>query len=244
MTVNRFTARYSDRPQARKCDTAGCPRETRSSVSGLCDRCRNNFRRLGHVAQALPATAELDRYVRRMEEARGRLKLLDLAALEARWTMLVEDCRAKATPTFKNQHVLSYNGWEREGSALIRDISEAISFTRALDLLGAIHLMNLERPGAFQSEDALGCCVVELFRRTGRVGCKVMAQNAHNGTIEKSYRREMSRNSRLAAARLLNVGLGAASLALAKRAAKQETEAKAVRADYWATVHALEAAPA
>jgi hypothetical protein len=242
MPTDRFTSRYSDQAITRKCDTPACSRQTRSSVSGLCDHCRNNFRRLGHVDQVLPATAELDKFVRRLEEARGRLKHLDLEALEARWDMLVDDCRAKATPTYKDQRVLSYNGWEREGSALIRDIAENISFTRALDLLGAIHLMNIERPGVFKSDDGLACRTVELFRRTSRVGCKVMAMNSHNGTIEKSYRREMSRNSRLATARLLNLGLGAAAVALAKREAKRADEAKATRESYWAGVAAIESA--
>jgi hypothetical protein len=35
--------------------------------------------------------------------ASGRLKTLDLEALEARWTTLVDDCRAKATPTYKDK---------------------------------------------------------------------------------------------------------------------------------------------
>ena len=153
----------------------------------------------------------------------------------------MDDCRARVTPTYKDRNVLSCNGWEREASQLIRDISEAISFTRALDLLGAIHLINLERPGFFKSEEALACSTVELMRRTSRVNCKVVAMNNANGTISTSYRREMSRNSRLAAARLLNVGLGGASLALAKREAKRADEAKAVHSDYWAAVHAIEA---
>jgi hypothetical protein len=69
-----------------------------------------------------------------------------------------------------------------------------------------------------------------------------MAMNSHNGTIEKSYRREMSRNSRLATARLLNLGLGAAAVALAKREAKRADEAKATRESYWAGVAAIESA--
>jgi hypothetical protein len=241
--MSAFTARYGRTQPTRTCSTEGCS-GTAAGICTRCYKCANNFRRFGHELQTLPSTAELDKFVRRMEEQRGRLKLLDLSALEARWVVLVDDCRARATPTYKDQKVLSYNGWEREASALIRDISESISFTRALDLLGAIHLMNIERPGVFKSDDGLACCTVELFRRTSRVGCKVMAMNAHNGTIQKSYRREVSRNSRLATARLLNVGLGSAATALAKRAAKQEEEAKAVRDSYWETVRALEAATA
>jgi hypothetical protein len=237
---NRFAHRYAGQPATRQCSSPGCAR-TAPSISGRCHRCANRLRRFGSVEQTLPATHELDRYVRRMEEQRARLKLLDVDALERRWTELVADCRGRATPTFKDQKVLTYNGWEREASALIRDISENISFTRALDLLGAIHLMQIER-GAFRSDEALACCTVELMRRAANVGTKVVSMNAHNGTISNSYRREMSRNTRLAAARLLNVGLGAAAVALAKKAAARADEAKATRTDYWAAVAAIEQA--
>ena len=240
--TSRFLARYSDRLNTHTCSTEGCSRTART-MSGRCSACTHRMRRFGHPLQALPSTAELDKYVRRLEEARGRLKLLDIEALERRWTELVADCRGRATPTFKDQKVLTYNGWEREASALIRDISESISFTRALDLLGAIHLMQIER-GAFRSDEALACCTVELMRRAANVGTKVVSMNAHNGTISNSYRREMSRNTRLAAARLLNVGLGAAAVALAKREAKRADETKATRTDYWAAVAAIEQATA
>jgi hypothetical protein len=237
---SRFQARYSGQLHIRTCSTDACGR-TASGISSRCNRCANNLRRFGHELQTLPSTSELDKFIRAAEEQRGRLKHLDLAALEARWVNLVDDCRANATPSYKDQKVLSYNGWEREASALIRDIAESITFTRALDLLGAILLLNLERPLAFKSEEAMACSIVELFRRTSRVGCKVVSMNTHNGTIENSYRREMSRNSRLAAARLLMTGLGAAAMALAKRSSRQEAEAKKVREAYWQTVRALEA---
>jgi hypothetical protein len=177
-----------------------------------------------------------------MEEARGRLKTLDLGALEARWTSLVSDCRAKVTPAYKDHHILSYSGWEREASQLIRGISDVIPFTRALDLLGAIHLMAIERPGFFKSEEAFSCCVVELLRRTSRVSCQVVAMNNTNGTIARSYRRELGKNSRLACAKILMVALGSAAQALAKREAKRADETKAVQADYWSTVAAIESA--
>jgi hypothetical protein len=124
---------------------------------------------------------------------------------------------------------------------LIRDISEVIPFTRALDLLGAIHLMQMERH-TFKSDEAFSCSTVELMRRTSRVGCKVVAMSNSNGTITRSYRREMGKESRLACAKMLTVALGAAAQALAKREAARAGEVKAVRADYWATVHAIEAA--
>jgi hypothetical protein len=187
--------------------------------------------------QTLPSTTELDKFIRRMEEARGRLKTLDLAALEARWTALVSDARAKATPAYKDHHILSYNGYERDAAQLIRNVSDVIPFTRALDLLGAIHLLQIERR-FFKTEESMACCTVELLRRTSRVGCKVVATNNSNGTITRSYRREMGKDSRLACAKMLTVALGAAAQALAKREAARAGEVKAVQADYWASVHA------
>jgi hypothetical protein len=237
-TANRFAQRYTT--HTRTCSTEGCS-GTAKGISTRCHTCVAHLRRFGDCLQTLPSTAELDKYVRRLEEARGRLKTLDLAALEARWTVLVDDCRAKATPTFKDRNVLSYNGYEREASQLIRDISEAIPFTRALDLLGAIQLMAIERPGFFKSEEALACSTVELMRRTSRVNCKVVAMNNANGTISTSYRREMSRNSRLACAKMLNVGLGAAAVALAKREAKRADREQETRASYYDAVRAIEA---
>jgi hypothetical protein len=241
--TSRFQDRYSGQTYTRQCSSPGCSNTTRT-MGGRCHTCSARLRRFGAVDQVLPTTAELDKFIRRMEEARGRLKALDLTALEARWTVLVDDCRAKATPAYKDKRVISYNGWEREAAQLIRDVSEAISFTRALDLLGAIHLMTIERPGFFKSEEALACSTVELMRRTSRVGCKVVAMSNHNGTITRSYRREMGKDSRLACAKMLTVALGAAAQALAKREVARAGEVKAVQADYWATVHAIEAAAA
>jgi hypothetical protein len=239
-TSNRFQARYSGQTYTRTCSTPACSGTTKA-INGRCHTCAARLRRFGHELQTLPSTAELDKFIRRIEEARGRLKLLDVTALEARWTMLVDDCRAKATPTFKDHHRLSYSGWEREGAQMIRDMAEQISFTRALDLLGAIQLLQMER-GFFRNDEALACCTVELMRRTSRVSCQVVAMNNTNGTIARSYRRELGKESRLACAKMLTVALGAAAQALAKREAARAGEAKAVQADYWATVHAIESA--
>ena len=60
-----------------------------------------------------------------------------------------------------------------------------------------------------------------------------------NGTIARSYRREMSKNSRLAAASLLNVGLGAAAQALAKRESARADQERATRSAYFNTVQAI-----
>jgi hypothetical protein len=236
----RLYDRYGHTQPARTCSTPACSGTTKA-INGRCDTCAARLRRFGDCLQTLPTTAEMDKAIRRIEEARGRLKLLDVTALEARWTMLADDCRAKATSTFKDHHRLSYSGWEREGAQMVRDMAEQISFTRALDLLGAIQLLQMER-GFFRSDEALACCTVELMRRTSRVGCKVMAMSVHRGTIARSYRRELGKDSRLATARLLNMGLGAAAAALAKRAAAQAGEAKKVQTDYWASVRAIESA--
>ncbi len=238
--TSRFTGRYGHTQPTRTCSTPGCSGTARN-MSGRCHTCSGHLRRFGHPLQTLPTTAGLDKFIRRMEEARGRLKHLDLAALEARWTTLVDDCRAMATPSYKDSHILSYNGWTREAAQLIRDVSEAIPFTRVLDLLGAIHLMQIERH-TFKSDEALACSTVELLRRTSRVSCRVVAMNNTNGTIARSYRREMGKESRLACAKMLTVALGSAAQALAKRESKRADEAKAVQSDYWAAVHAIEQA--
>jgi hypothetical protein len=237
----RLYDRYGHTQPARTCSTPACSGTTKA-INGRCHTCAARLRRFGDCLQTLPSTTELDKFIRRIEEARGRLKTLDIAALEARWTALISDCRARATPAYKDHHILSYSGWEREASQLIRDISEAIPFTRALDLLGAIQLMAIERQGFFKSDEAFSCCVVELLRRTSRVSCQVVAMNNTNGTIARSYRRELGKNSRLACAKMLNVALGSAAQALAKRESKRADETKAVQANYWATVAAIEAA--
>jgi|HubBroStandDraft_6_1064221.scaffolds.fasta_scaffold188698_4 hypothetical protein len=68
--------------------------------------------------------------------------------------------------------------------------------------------------------------------------------NNASGTIARSYRRELGKDSRLACAKMLMVALGAAAQALATRESKRADEAKAVQSDYWATVAAIERAPA
>jgi hypothetical protein len=241
---SRFTARYGS-PTSRTCSTDGCARQAKN-LAGRCDRCINRLRRFGHVLQELPDIYTLDPAIRRMEQARGRLKGLDLMALEARWIELVADCRGRATPTYKATMRLSHNQWETEASALIRDLGEAVTFTRALDLLGAAFLIQIERPQSFRSEEAFQCCVVELFRRAagGHVGRRVAAMREENGTIRRSYRKEVARQTRLAAFRYLNVGLGAAAAALAKREAAREEQARETRAHYYDAVRAIEAAVA
>jgi hypothetical protein len=236
MPATRFTTRYGS-PPARLCTTEGCTRQA-SNIAYLCHRCVNHLRRFGHPLQDLPDTYSLDAAIRRMEEQRARLRALDIAALEARWTTLVDDCRGRAEPSFKAHKRLSYNKWDAEASVTIRDLAESLSFNRALDLLAAMHLLNIERPHAFRSEESFACCVVEQFRRAGNVG-RGWARVLPGETRQHSYRKELSRPTRLATASYLNVGLGAAALALAKREAKREAQAKATQADYYAVVRAL-----
>jgi hypothetical protein len=232
----RFTDRYGHQ-SARTCSTEGCS-GTSKTINGKCHTCIARLRRFGDCRQTLPTTAELDRSIRAAEEERGALKNLDIGALEARWTTLVNDCRAKATPSFKDKGTLSYSSYEREAAQLLRDISEAITFTRVLDLLTAVHLLHLE--GRWRSDEAMACSMVELLRRTSRVSCQVTAQNNHNGAIKCSWRRELGKNSRLAAARMLTVALGGACAALALRKSKRADQERAARTAYYDVVRSLE----
>jgi hypothetical protein len=232
----RFQARYGSAP-TRLCTTEGCSRQS-TSIGGLCYRCVNHLRRFGHPLQDLPDTYSLDAAIRRMEEQRARLRALDIAALEARWTTLVDDCRGRAAPSFKAHKRLSYNARDAEASVVIRDLNDTLSFTRALDLLAGMHLLNIERPNTFRTVEAFACCVVEQFRRAGNVG-RGWSRVLPGETRQHSYRKELSRNTRLATASYLNVALGAAALALAKREAKREADAKVTQADYYAVVRAL-----
>jgi hypothetical protein len=238
-TANRYAQRYGSAP-ARTCSTPTCNRDVPpTAITSRCSRCRHNHSRLGHELQTLPSTPELDKRIRAGEEERGSLKYLDLAALETRWTLLVDETRAKCTSSYKDKGTLSYNGHEREASQLIRDCADQITWLRAFDLITAVHLLHLE--GYWRSEGAMACSLVELLRRTSRVGCRVVAMNNSNGTIERSYRRELSRPSRLAAARMLMVALGGACSAIALRKHKRADQERETRASYYDAVRAIEA---
>jgi hypothetical protein len=110
----------------------------------------------------------MDKFIRRIEEQVGRLPRLNIEALKARWEDVVSECRATAAPSYKDRGTMSYNGWTREGAQMVRDVSEAVTFERVLGMVGAVHLLNLER-GFFISEEAFKCSMVELVRRTSRV---------------------------------------------------------------------------
>ena len=83
--------------------------------------------------------------------------------------------------------------------------------------------------------------MVELLRRTSRVSCQVVAMNNANGTIARSYRRELGKNSRLACAKMLMVALGSAAQALAKRKSKRADQERETRSSYYAVVNSIAA---
>jgi hypothetical protein len=239
-TANRFEARYSGQTNARTCSTPSCSNTTRQ-MNGTCGTCSARLRRFGDCLQTLPSTAEMDKLTRRIEEQVGRLPRLNIKALKARWEDVVSECRARAMPSYKDKRTMSYNGWDREGAQMVRDVSEAVTFERVLGIVGAVHLLNLERP-FFRSEESFKCSMVELVRRTSRVGCKVVAMSASRGTITCSYRRELSKNSRLAAFNYLLAGVGLAALKLAEIEHGRKEREQANKEAYHRAVNAIQAA--
>jgi hypothetical protein len=189
----------------------------------------------------LPKSTEMDPWVRRGVEQRGRSSHRTVEALRARWEIMVSECRGRATPSYKQGH-LSYSKWDQAASVLIRGIADNLSFERVLDLLTAIHLRHLERPFT-HTEESLACVTVELMRRAaGPLGRHITDMHHENGTIRRSYRGEVSRQVRLSAAGYLELALGGAAIALAKREAAREGETQAVRANYHEAVRAIEQA--
>jgi hypothetical protein len=237
----RFAQRYSNQTHTRTCIVEGCSRTTQQ-VSGRCGTCTARLRRFGHPLQTLPTSYDLDTAVRRMETQRASLKLLDVAALERRWQEMVTECRGQAEPSYRTSGRFTHNKWDTDASRIIRDMGEGLSFTRAFDLIGALHLIAIERPGFFKSDEAFACSTVEVLRRAANIGRFVTEMRESNGTIRRSFRQEVPRNSRLATAKLLHMGAGVAAAALAKLEAAKAEKAKATRGDFWATVAALESA--
>ena len=160
----RLYDRYGHTQPARTCSTPSCS-GTAKGISTRCHTCVAHLRRFGHELQTLPSTAELDQvHDDASRRPVGRFKASGHrrpgGSLGPRWS---DDCRARATPTYKDRNVLSYNGWEREASQLIRDISEAISFTRALDLARRYPPDQLRAPRLLQAaRKHCACCTVEL----------------------------------------------------------------------------------
>jgi hypothetical protein len=211
-------------------------------MNGTCGTCSARQRRFGHALQTLPTSYDLDTAVRRMETQRASLKLLKVEVLERRWQEMVAECRGQAEPSYRTSGRFTHNKWDTDASRIIRDMGEGLSFTRAFDLLGALHLISIERPGFFKSDEAFACSTVEVLRRAANIGRFVTEMRESNGTIRRSFRQEVPRNSRLATAKLLHMGAGVAAAALAKLEAAKAEKAKATRGDFWATVAALEAA--
>jgi hypothetical protein len=240
---SRFTARYSAQTSARICSTEGCSNTTKQ-MNGTCGTCSARLRRFGHPLQTLPSNYDLDTAVRRMETQRASLKLLKVEVLERRWQEMVTTCRGQAEPSYRASGRFTHNKWESEASRIIRDIGESLSFTRAFDLIGALHLIAIERPGFFKSDEAFACSTIEVLRRAAKIGRFVTEMRESNGTIARSFRTEVPRNTRLAAAKFIHLGAGAAAQSLAKLESKRADEAKAVRADYWQAVAAIEQAAA
>ena len=237
--MNRFITRYGgSAPSARTCSTPGCDRQART-LGGLCHRCANNARRYSDPLQKFPTPAELNPYVYRMERQRARHRHLMVDVLEARWNEVIDDCRGRAAPTFANTRRLSYNKHEAAGAALVRDIGENVAFTRALDLMGALQLMQIER-GYFRTEAAFHCCLIEALRREAGIGTIKLARKDRDGV--HSYRKALAKEVRLAAARFVHVGMGAAALALAKRESEREQQSKTIRTSYYTAVETIEAA--
>jgi hypothetical protein len=184
---------------------------------------------------------ELDGYIRRAEGARGRVKhLLKGGALEARWADVVSNCRANAEPSYRQSGRFTHNKHATQAAALVRDIAESIDFLRALDLMTAIHLMNLE--GRFRSDEAFACSTVELMRRAANVGRFVTEMRDSSGAIRRSFRREVSKEVRLEAARTLQLGLGAAARELAKLEHTRAAREAATQRAYYSTLDTISAA--
>jgi hypothetical protein len=243
MTTSRFHARYvSDRAPTRPCSTPGCPNPTRSKLSGLCDRCRNHFRRLGHPEQTPPDSHRMTELCRRMETQRGSLRMPDtFKALEAQWSQVIATLAGIATPTYGNQRRLTHNKWETEAATMLRDVFEQMTLTRALDLLGALMLLRLERPGFFRSDEAFRCTVIEMFRRETIHGRHIVSVNEETGGIH-GYRRDVSRQTRNAAFNFLFSAIGAAAQALATREHRRSTEEATLKQSYRAAIEAIESA--
>jgi hypothetical protein len=239
-TANRFTTRAGTL-YTRQCSTPTCSNTT-ATMSGRCGKCVARLRRFGHPLQTLPTSYDLDTAVRRMETQRASLKLLDVAALERRWQEMVTDCRGQAEPSYRTSGRFTHNKWDTDASRIIRDMGEGLSFTHAFDLLGALHLIAVERPGFFKSDEAFACSTVEVLRRAANIGRFVTEMRESNGTIQRSFRKEVPSNARLATAKLLHMGAGVAAEALAKREVGKAEKTKAIRSDYWATVAAIESA--
>ena len=153
--MNRFTTRYGAPQQNPKpCSTPTC-RNTAANLAGRCWRCANNLRRHAHCLQEVPLDTELAPLIRRAETQRARHQHLDVDKLEAHYRAVVDSCRGKASPSYREHGKLTFNVTEREACAVVRDCAEGegMTFVHCLDLMTAMHLLRIERPRAFRSDD-------------------------------------------------------------------------------------------
>ena len=76
------------------------------------------------------------------------------------------------------------------------------------------------------------------------ISCKVVAMSASRGTISCSWRRELSKNSRLAAFNYLMAGVGLAALKLAEIEHGRKAREQANKEAYYRAIGAMDTAAA
>ncbi len=245
MTPNsRFNARYGDRTFTRHCSSPNCHRTT-ATLSGRCYACDNRLRRFGAVDQELPDTYTLDALILRITGQRARHKGDSakghwLRPLEAHWKRTVDDARGRTEPSYKKSAHMTFNVHDVGAAATLRDLGDSLDYTRALDLFAALHLHHIERPQFYRSEDSFRCVVVELMRRAGKVG-RAWSPLKPGQDLQRSYRKELKRETRLAIYRLLFNGLGLPAVELAKQEHKRAEHERADKEAYHAAIASLAA---
>jgi hypothetical protein len=244
--MNRFTTRYgAPQHDPKPCSTPTCP-NTASNLAGRCWRCANNLRRHAHCLQEVPLDTELAPLILRAERQRARHQRLDVEKLEAHYQAVVDGCRGKASPSYREHGKLTFNVTEREACAIVRDCAEGegMTFTHCLDLMTALHLLRITRPYAFRSDDSGSsddtflAVMVEVFRRRSNVGRR-WARSKPGATRQTTYRKEIARPVRLEAGRYLMAALGSAAKALATREARQADQDRETRSSYFNAVQAI-----
>jgi hypothetical protein len=229
----------------RQCAVAGCTNPPRSGLSGLCDRHRTAFRRLGHYEQEFPDTYALNDALARMSAARGRIKhKLVPGALEAQYETLASNARATCEPVYKASGRQASSRFHTEAAQVVRDAAEHLPFERFFDLLSALHLIRIERPGFFKADDqgeddaSFRCVLVEALRRVAKVDRKWLRDKGRPGA-QHTYRKDMSRQVRLEVGKLIDTALGGAARELARIEANRIEQERATRASYHETVSAI-----
>jgi hypothetical protein len=142
--MNRFQSRYgAPERNPRECSTPTC-HNTAANLAGRCWKCANNLRRFADCLQEVPLDSELAPFIRRAEQQRGRYKNLDLDVLEAQYRAIVDSCRGRATPSFKEHGKLSFNVTDRESpsTSQLNKVAEAmgVDVSTAIDRLNTMNL--------------------------------------------------------------------------------------------------------